>query len=130
MYGGAGMYGMSPYYGGMPQMGPLSGLNQFLFGVQNVVFSLSQAVQILGMNTQALQQLLDTATTMLEQALAAYKEMRALEMMANDSESEEAKKKRRRLKALRWALVLAVTYGGYRVVRVAFQQKRRSSRRS
>jgi hypothetical protein len=39
------MYGMSPY-GGMPPSGPLSGLNQFLFGVQNVVFSLGQAVQV------------------------------------------------------------------------------------
>ena len=45
MYGG-GLYGMSPYYGGMPPAGPLSGLNQFLFGVQNVVFSLGQAVQV------------------------------------------------------------------------------------
>jgi hypothetical protein len=49
MYGG-GMYGMPPYGGGMSPPGPLSGLNQFLFGVQNVVFSLGQAVQVSFMN--------------------------------------------------------------------------------
>lgn len=42
LYGGA----MSPYgYGSLPH-GTLSNLNQFLFGVQNVVFSLGQAVQV------------------------------------------------------------------------------------
>ena len=45
MYGG-GMYGMSPYGGGIPPPGPLSGVNQLLFSVQNVVFSLGQAVQV------------------------------------------------------------------------------------
>ena len=54
-YGGYGGYGyMSPYstYGmgmgmGMGMMGgPLQGLNQFLFGIQSVVFSLGQAMQV------------------------------------------------------------------------------------
>jgi len=47
MYGG-GMYGggaISPFYGGMSS-GPLSRLNQYLFGIQNFVFSLGQAVQV------------------------------------------------------------------------------------
>lgn len=42
--GGGGMMG-SPYYGGM-MGGPLSGLNQMLFSVQSVIFSLGQAVQV------------------------------------------------------------------------------------
>jgi hypothetical protein len=58
MYGGGGMGGMGMYGGGMGGMGmggmggmygspgPLSSLNQFLFGMQNVVFSLGQAVQV------------------------------------------------------------------------------------
>jgi hypothetical protein len=45
LYGG-GMYGIPSFGGGIPPPGPLSGLNQFLFGVQNVVFSLGQAVQV------------------------------------------------------------------------------------
>jgi hypothetical protein len=43
MYG-AGMMG-SPYYGG-GMMGPMTSLNQFLFSVQSVIFSLGQAVQV------------------------------------------------------------------------------------
>lgn len=44
MYGGGGMMG-SPYgYGSTT--GPLSGLNQMLFSVQSVIFSLGQAVQV------------------------------------------------------------------------------------
>lgn len=59
MYGGMGMYGAggmgmygagimgSPYAGGMMGgAGPLSGLNQMLFSVQSVIFSLGQAVQV------------------------------------------------------------------------------------
>jgi hypothetical protein len=47
MFGGVGGGGMmgSPYYGGM-MGGPLSGLNQMLFSVQSVIFSLGQAVQV------------------------------------------------------------------------------------
>ena len=42
-YGGMGM-GMLGYGGAAG--GPLSGLNKFLFGFQNVVFSLGQAMQV------------------------------------------------------------------------------------
>jgi hypothetical protein len=50
MYGAGGMMG-SPYSyggGGMLSMGggPISNINQFLFSVQNIIFSLSQAVQV------------------------------------------------------------------------------------
>ena len=47
-YGGMGMYGMGMYGGGMMMggAGPFSGLNNFLFGFQSVVFSLGQAMQV------------------------------------------------------------------------------------
>ena len=62
--GGMGMggYGYGSPMLGSPLMGiggPLNSLNQFLFSIQNVIFSLSQAVQIVGMNAQGLQQLLE-----------------------------------------------------------------------
>lgn len=121
MYGG-GMYGgyggmMSPYGGGL---GPLSGLNQLLFGVQSVVFSLSQAVQIIGMNTAAIKNLLESATAMFDHAVATWHEMQVLERQALAGESEEDRKRRRRLRALRWAMVTAATYAGYRLLRAAF----------
>jgi hypothetical protein len=76
------------------------------------------------MNTQAIQQLLDTASTMLDHALKTYKEMRALEARNNESESEEDKKQRRRLRALRWMMIATVTYAGYRVIKLAFRRRK------
>ena len=126
--GGYGMYGgLGMGYGGM--MGPLSGLNQFLFGIQATIFSLGQAVQVLGMNTHAIHQLFDTASSMVDHALATWHEMRALEATAREDESEEHKKRRRRLKALRWALVVASTYAAYRLLRTIFSARRQSRRR-
>ena len=48
-YGGMGIYGGMGMYGGGMMMGgagPFSGLNNFLFGFQSVVFSLGQAMQV------------------------------------------------------------------------------------
>ena len=128
-FGSAGMLG-SPYgYSGMmmpPSIGgPFSGLNQFLFGVQNVIFSLGQAVQIVGMNTQALHHLLESATAMFDHAVATWHEMRFLEETNRRHETEEMKKRRRRLRAVRWAVVTAVVYAGYKLIRRAFRQRYR-----
>ena len=76
------------------------------------------------MNTQAIQQLFETAFAMLDHALKAYTEMRILEARVSQSESEEDKKKKRRLRALRWMMVTVITYAGYRVVKLAFQRRR------
>ena len=123
MMGGAGLFG-SPFYGG-GGIGPFSGLNQFLFGVQNVIFSLSQAVQILGMNTQALHQLLESGTQMVDHAIATWHEMQTLDQIQRSRETEEEKKRRRRLRAMRWALVLGVSYAGYKIVRYILSLTRR-----
>jgi hypothetical protein len=124
-YGGGGgmMYPpiMSPYM----SSGPLSSLNQFLFGVQSVIFSLGQAVAILSANASAIQQLLDAAMAMFDHAVATWHELKLLEQRKDganhdtEEESEEDKKRRRRLKALRYALVTAASYAGYRVLRRA-----------
>ena len=123
-----GMYG-SPYgYGGMsPAMvgGPFSGLYQVLFGVQNIVFSLGQAVQILGMNQQALQEAFDSLTSMFDHAIATFHELRALEAMENETETEEQKKRRRRLKAVRWAMVMGTSWLLYKIIRRATSRRRR-----
>ena len=126
MYGG--MYG-SPYGMGMGfGMGPLNTLNQFLMGVQTAIYSLNSAVQVIGMNKQALHQLLDAASSMVEHALATWHEMRALEAIAKDQETEEQKMRRRRLKALRWAMVVAATYAAWRVIRSAFSSRKHRRR--
>ena len=122
--GTAGMMGMYSYgspYGmmGSPMMtaGPFSGLYQALFGFQNVIFSLGQVVQILGMNQQAMQQVFESISSMLDQAVASYNELRALEAIEKEKETEEQKKKRRRLKAIRWALVTGASCLVYKIFR-------------
>jgi hypothetical protein len=124
--GGMGMGGMGM---GMPMGGPLSNLNQFLFGIQNVLSSLGQAVQIVGMNTQAVKQLLEAAAAMFDHAVASYSEMRVMEAAAGEFESEEDKKRRRRLRALRWAMVTAATYAGYKCIKWLFSSSRRRHQR-
>lgn len=135
--GGGGGYGMIPPYGGggaagMMMMGmgggPLSGLTQFLMGVQNVVFSLGQAVQIVGLNAEAVQHLLESVVCMFDHAAATWHEMQRLEVEARVAESDEMKIRRRRLRALRWALSAAATYAGYAVIRkllLSLQGRRR-----
>lgn len=116
---GMSPYGMSPYYGGMSpmMMGPLSNLNQYLFGIQNVVFSLTQAVQMLGMNQQALQHAFDSLTSMFENAVATFHELRALEAMKTETETEEQKNRRKRLKTIRWALLLGGSWLVHKIIR-------------
>ena len=77
------------------------------------------------MNTQALHQLLDTATTMFDHALVTFKEMRTLD--TSITETEEDKKRRRRLKALRWAMIMGFAYGGYRLIRRMIRRRMSAS---
>jgi hypothetical protein len=71
------------------------------------------------MNTHALQQLLESVSTMFDHAINTYNEIRTLEATA--CESEEEKKRRRRLRALRWAVITFILYAGFKVIRVAFR---------
>ena len=124
-YGG-GMYG-SPYYGGpmMTMGGPFSGVYQVLFGVQNVVFSLTQAVQLMGTNQHALQQAFDSLTGMMDHAIATFHELRALEAMEVANETKEQQRRRRRLKALRWALMMSASWLVYKIIRRLTTRRRR-----
>jgi uncharacterized membrane protein len=115
-YGGYGMMGSPMMMGGLGGVGPFSGLYQVLFGVQNVVFSLGQVVSILGMNQQAMQQVFDSISSALDQAIASYHELRALEAIEKEQESEEQKKRRRRLKTMRWALVAGTSWLVYKLL--------------
>ena len=72
------------------------------------------------MNTHALQQLFHTAMSFFDNAMSTLNEIRALNIAsASDEEemSEEEIKRRRRLKALRWSLVMGVSYAGYKLMR-------------
>lgn len=132
-----GMYGSSPFgYGGYGMGGmmspmmmmpgsPFSGLYQVLFGVQNVVFSLSQAIQVLGMNQQAIQQAFDSLVNMFDHAVATFHELRAIEAMQIEKETEEQKRRRRRLKAIRWAILMGGSWLVYKLIHRITTGKRR-----
>lgn len=69
------------------------------------------------MNTQALHQLYNQAIAMFDQALSAIHELKTLEANDNVQLSDEEKKKRRRLKAIRWSIVFGISYAGYSFIR-------------
>ncbi len=124
--GGMGGFGYGSPMLGAPLMGiggPLNSLNQFLFSIQNVIFSLSQAVQIVGMNAQGLQQLLESGTAMFDHIVASLHEL----VEPQRAESPEERKRRRRIRALRWAAITAITYAGYRILRSFRQRQQRSA---
>lgn len=119
------MGGGMPYYGGGTMMGggPFSGIYQILFGVQNVIFSLTQAVQLVGTNQQALQHALDSVTKMVDSAISTFAELRALE--AQKTYTPEEQRRRKRLQALRWALVMGGSWLVYKIIRrLTSKQKR------
>ena len=120
MYGGAGMGGGG---GGMYGGGALTNLNQFLFGVQSVILSLGQAVQIVGMRASALQQLVQSASRMVDEAIQTFHAQQEL-LRDRDPANEERRKK---LRMLRWAMVMGVSYAGYRVVRYLMSSRRRQA---
>ncbi|KAL3924369.1 MAG: hypothetical protein SGARI_006045 [Bacillariaceae sp.] len=111
--------------GGGYGMGPFSGLYQVLYGVQNIVFSISQAVQLVGMNQQVLQQSWESLTKMVDHAIATFYEMRALEQQMENLTPED-QQRRKRLKALRYALVMGGSWLAYKIIRhVLFYKKNR-----
>ena len=80
------------------------------------------------MNTQALTQLYHQAIAMIDQALAAMHELKTVEMhhseMQYDQLSDEEKKKRRRLKAIRYSIMIGISYAGYSFVRKWLRRRR------
>ncbi len=125
-YGGMGMgYGMGMGAGGSAIMT----LNQYLFGFQSLIFSLGQAIQVVGMNTQALHNLYEQVMAMLDQGLKLVQELRTLENQEIQALSEEDQKRRRRLKALRWSLMFGISYAGYSFVSKWFKKRKEYKRR-
>eukprot|EP00531_Pseudo-nitzschia_arenysensis_P018680 CAMPEP_0116153862 /NCGR_PEP_ID=MMETSP0329-20121206/21471_1 /TAXON_ID=697910 /ORGANISM="Pseudo-nitzschia arenysensis, Strain B593" /LENGTH=333 /DNA_ID=CAMNT_0003650799 /DNA_START=61 /DNA_END=1061 /DNA_ORIENTATION=- len=125
--GAASMMPPSPFMGmGMNTMGLpyLSGLNQVVFNIQNIIFSISQAVQIVGANQQALQHAWESLNQMVDHAVATFHEMRALEAIERDCESKEEKNRRKQLKALRYAFVFGGSWLAYKLIRNLLFRKR------
>ena len=89
--------------------GPLSSLNQLLFSIRSVIFSLEQAMQIVSMSAQGLRQLLESATGMFDHVVETQ-----------PSKHERSVRNRPRIApslAMRMALVAGILCLGHRLVR-------------
>ena len=80
------------------------------------------------MNTQALHQMYEQGMTILDKVLRTLHEINSLENISQKHLSEEDKKRRRRLKALRWSVLVGGSYIGYRFVANWIQKRREYSR--
>lgn len=151
-------YATPPFFLGA-NGGPLSGLTQTLLGIQTVLVSLGQAVQIVSMNAQTLQDLIAAASRSLvlgdpqhqqphdprdphlqqpnsrnlpllslrillsrilfgePAAIATTDESNGSTILLGPREATDQKKRQRRLLAVRWTLVVAVSYCGYAAIR-------------
>mmetsp|Transcript_25500 Transcript_25500/g.37818 ORF Transcript_25500/g.37818 Transcript_25500/m.37818 type:complete len:271 (+) Transcript_25500:1-813(+) len=130
--GGMGMGGMGMGMGGYGQglmgmgmggagsgSGAISSLNQFLFSFQSIIFSLGQAMQIVTMNTNQLHLLYDQIMAMIDHALQYIHQLQHLDQLQSQQTTpltEEQIKQKRRLKAIRWSLMLGISYGGFKIV--------------
>ena len=128
IYGGAAsMMSPSPFMGmGMNTIGLpyLSGLNQMVFNIQNIIFSISQAIHVVGANQQSLQHTWESLNQMVDHAVLTFHEMRALESIEQECESEEERNRRKRLKALRYAFVFGGSCLAYKLIRHLLFRKR------
>jgi hypothetical protein len=140
MYGGLGGYNngmmMMGGYGGYPTTygaGPLSWVNQCMFGIQNLLFSVTQVIQIVSMNTNTVQQLYEAVRTILQHAVQAYQQHIALDDSPTSSrgihtmqQRQELAQRRRKLRMIRSALVSLALYTGYKLVRWLFTKNSRT----
>jgi hypothetical protein len=120
MYGGGGMNTpfLSPMM--MPNpintTGPFSNLTNYLLGLQNVILSIGQVVQIISFNTNSLQHLCESILAMFEHAVRTWHEQLPASTGTPEA-SEEQQQRQRRIRTLRYAGAMALTYLGYSIVR-------------
>ena len=154
MFGNYGGFGnsmmMSPQ---LPMLGtaggPFSTITNYLLGIQNVIMSIGQVVQIISFNATSLQQLSESILAMVEHAIRSWHEQqqqqhqnRFLKHNRGDSgswnenvdnrtpeEIQKALQQRRRLRALRYTIAITVSYIGYTMIRKVFFQQQLQQQR-
>ena len=136
MYGG-GLMGMNngfmnPMMGGMGMMMGNNNFSSLVFNFQQLVFSASQAIQVVGMNAEVLKQIAnsikDMSITLNESARIFVKEVSNQIASENEKrnmkDTREEKKRRRKLKVIRWSMALVGSYALYRLVKLLFGKRR------
>ncbi len=118
--------------------GPFSTITNYLLGIQNVIMSIGQVVQIISFNASSLQQLCESMLAMFEHAVKSWQEQQQLLLVnrtltTNDmdhptispEEQQRVKRQQRRLRALRYTITMAMSYIGYTIIRKLFSDQRR-----
>mmetsp|Transcript_60948 Transcript_60948/g.71300 ORF Transcript_60948/g.71300 Transcript_60948/m.71300 type:complete len:248 (-) Transcript_60948:55-798(-) len=131
---------------GNPGDGYLNSMTNSVFQFQSLVFTVGQAVQIVGMNTQALSQMYQSMKGLIyecrDQMTIAVKVIQQEQSRAfalstineNEASEEDIRRARivkRRIQVLRWSMAIMVSIGGYKLVKyllgIIFGARRRKS---
>ena len=114
--------------------GPFSSITNYLLGIQNVILSIGQVVQIISFNASSLQQLCESILAMFEHAVKSWQEQQQQHLLVNETvttteEQQRVKRQQqRRLRALRYTITMAMSYIGYTIIRKLFFDQRRRQR--
>merc|ERR1719221_2170810 len=81
---GGMMMGHQPYF----STAPLNNITNMLFGLQQAIFSLSQVVQIVGMNSNALSQMVSSTLHLFDSAYNTISELHTLHQNTSRTENK------------------------------------------
>jgi hypothetical protein len=136
----------APMLGTTTAGGPFSTITNYLLGIQNVIMSIGQVVQIISFNASSLQQLSESILAMIEHAIRSWHEQQqqqSNQRLWNPStadawnnnnngrtpeEIQKEEKMQRRLRALRYTVTIALSYIGYSIIRKVFFPKQHPAR--
>jgi hypothetical protein len=127
--------------------GPFSTITNYLLGIQNVIMSIGQVVQIISFNASSLQQLCESILAMMEHAIQSWHDQqqnhtKRLKHTSNDNKNESDNhedlspeeqqrviQQQRRLRALRYTITIAISYIGYTIIRKLFSNQQQQQYR-
>lgn len=106
---------------------------QILFSIQSVLFSLGQVVQIIGSNTSAIDHLHHQCNALFRSWMKWIQNISSGNFLLDSSTTgvsenkiirvDDTEKRRRRLKAIRYGLMLSASFIGYRWVRMWYKKR-------
>jgi hypothetical protein len=123
--------------------GPFSTITNYLLGIQNVIMSIGQVVQIVSYNASSLQQLCAALLSMMDHVVQSYREQiqqqQSMMICGENNKNNhdhhsideehnhrmQQQQQQRRIRVLRYTVTFAMSYLGYSLIRKLFFAKRR-----
>jgi parvulin-like peptidyl-prolyl isomerase len=98
---------------------------QVIYGAQNLIFSLSQIIQLIGANQRQLNHAWESLNQLIEHAVSTFNEMRAIDKMREENEeTHDQKQKQKRLRTLRYAFFFGGSWFLYKLLRYLLFRKK------